>query len=61
VLERHGVSVRHRSRDEYVLSRTPVLQCVPLQAVVSRRMLEWLGELFDIPVAEFYQRPLPFH
>lgn len=55
VLISNGVTVTQRPDDEYVLATATELLCVPLQGIVSRRMLQWLSETFNIPIQLFYQ------
>jgi hypothetical protein len=61
VLDRNGVTVSEKPGGNYVLAKGTDLLVVPLQAVVSRQMLLTFSETFYIPIAEFYQRPLPLH
>jgi len=61
VLDRNGVAVTQTPNGDFALARGTDLLVVPLQAVVSRQMLLWFSETFDIPIAEFYQRPLPLN
>jgi hypothetical protein len=55
VLEENGIAVTQRPDDLYILASGTELQCVRLQAVVSRQMLLWLAETFHVPIERFYQ------